>query len=62
MQIAVYTVAQDDEGDVSDWAAVTSGADYRLVVDAGSSDATVAKLRAAGIETYRAGRAPLAFG
>lgn len=50
MKIAVYTIALNEEKFVDRWAEAAAPADYRLVADTGSTDATIEKLRAAGVE------------
>lgn len=50
MRVAVYTIAKNEEQFVEKWAASTAGADYRLIVDTGSTDNTVGLARARGID------------
>lgn len=52
-KIAIYTICKNEEANVEKWAASNSEADVRIVCDTGSTDGTVAKLKAAGIETYQ---------
>lgn len=50
MKIAVYTIALNEAQFVERWAEAAAAADYRLVADTGSTDDTVARLQAAGVE------------
>jgi glycosyltransferase involved in cell wall biosynthesis len=49
MKIAVYTIAKNEEQFVERWYESAKDADYLLIADTGSSDATVAKAKALGI-------------
>jgi hypothetical protein len=49
MRIAVYAIALDEAKHAERWAASTVDADYRLVADTGSTDATAELLEAAGV-------------
>src|ERR1041385_2547359 len=49
MRIAVYTIALNEAQFAERWAQSTSGADYTLVADTGSTDATVTMLRQSGV-------------
>jgi tetratricopeptide (TPR) repeat protein len=49
MRIAVYTIALNEAQFAERWAQSTSGADYILVADTGSTDATVTLLRQSGV-------------
>ena len=49
LSIAVYTIALNEATFVPRWIDTTRDADYRLVVDTGSTDATVAKLVEQGV-------------
>lgn len=51
MKIAVYTIALNEEHFIERWAKSCEEADYRLVVDTGSSDDTVAVANANGCHT-----------
>lgn len=51
LHIAVYTIAKNEAHQVEGWAASNGEADVRLVCDTGSSDDTVAQLRAQGVWT-----------
>jgi len=50
MKIAVYTIVKDEEKFIERWAKSCAEADYRLVVDTGSTDNTVDKAMASGCE------------
>ena len=50
MKIAVYTITKNEEQFISRWAESCKDADYRLIVDTGSTDNTVAVAREAGCE------------
>lgn len=52
MKIAVYAIAKDEERFVEGWAASTRDADYRFVLDTGSSDNTVGQLRASCVDVF----------
>jgi glycosyltransferase involved in cell wall biosynthesis len=49
MKVAVYTIALNEEQFVESWYESAKGADYLLIADTGSSDGTVKKARALGI-------------
>jgi hypothetical protein len=49
MKIAVTTIAKDEEKHVERWAASSVDADYRLVLDTGSRDSTMERLRDSGV-------------
>lgn len=49
MKIAVYTIAKNEEQFVERWYESAKDADYLLIADTGSTDATVAKAKALGI-------------
>lgn len=61
MKIAVYTIALNEEQFTARWAETTAAADYRLVADTGSTDGTVEKLRAAGIDVQNISIKPWRF-
>ena len=61
MKIAVYTIAKNEEQFVERWAASAEGADYRFILDTGSTDDTVAKARALGVIVATASIAPWRF-
>lgn len=50
MKIAVYCITKNEEQFIERWAASASEADYRIVLDTGSTDRTVDLARAAGCE------------
>lgn len=52
MKIAVYAIAKDEERHVDRWAESSAEADVRLVVDTGSSDATIARARSQGVKVH----------
>ena len=52
MKIAVYTIALNEEKFAQRWADSAAEADYRVVADTGSSDGTVAALRATGVAVH----------
>jgi glycosyltransferase involved in cell wall biosynthesis len=51
MKIAVYTITKNEENHISRWAESAKDADYRLVVDTGSTDSTLQIALAAGCHT-----------
>lgn len=51
-KIAVYAIAKDEERHVERWAESCADADVRLIVDTGSTDATIARARAKGVKVY----------
>lgn len=61
MKVAVYTIAKNEEQFVERWAKSTDGADYRFILDTGSTDQTVEKARALGIEVAVASISPWRF-
>ena len=50
MKVAVYAIAKDEERFVARWAASCSDADYRLILDTGSTDRTFFAAVDAGVE------------
>ena len=50
MKIAVYTIAKNEEAFVQRWADSCAEADYRLIVDTGSTDDTYALAYGAGVD------------
>ena len=50
MKIGIYALCKNEERHVFDWAETTDGADVVVVTDTGSTDSTVDRLRAAGVE------------
>lgn len=61
MKIAVYTIAKNEEQFVERWAESAKDADYRLILDTGSTDKTVDKAIAAGISIFSATISPWRF-
>jgi tetratricopeptide (TPR) repeat protein len=61
MKVAVYTIAKDEEQFVERWAKSAEGADYRFILDTGSTDATVEKARSLGVEVAVASVSPWRF-
>lgn len=53
MKIAVYTIAKNEENFIQRWAGSCEEADYRLVVDTGSSDSTIEIAQYAGCYTEK---------
>ncbi len=61
MKIAVYTIAKNEEQFVERWAESSKDADYRFILDTGSSDNTAALATALGIEVAVASISPWRF-
>lgn len=61
MKIAVYTIALNEAAHVERWAASAVDADYRIVVDTGSTDDTVERLSKAGVIVHRIAIRPWRF-
>ncbi|UCI19168.1 glycosyltransferase [Mesorhizobium sp. B2-1-8] len=61
MKIAVYTIALNEAAHVERWAASAEDADYRVVVDTGSTDDTVERLIQAGVTVHRIAVRPWRF-
>lgn len=61
MKIAVYTIAKNEEKFVEKWAESCKDADYRFILDTGSTDKTVELARAAGVEVAVASISPWRF-
>ena len=53
MRIAFYTIALNEEAHCERWCASTAGADARVVLDTGSTDATVKILKSRGVRVER---------
>ena len=51
MKIAVYTIAKNEEQFVERWAKSAEDADYRFILDTGSTDGTVSLAISLGVET-----------
>jgi hypothetical protein len=52
MKIGIYALCRNEEKHVFDWADSTDGADDVVVTDTGSTDSTVQRLKAAGVEVH----------
>lgn len=61
MKVAVYTIALNEAPQVERWADSARDADYRIVVDTGSSDGTVDRLVACGVTVHRIAIRPWRF-
>jgi len=61
MKIAAYTIALNEEAHVERWANSVRDADYRIVLDTGSTDNTVQKLRDLGVTVYEQRITPWRF-
>ena len=61
MKIAVYTIALNEENFVERWAESCKDADYRLILDTGSTDGTVDKAYENGVEVFSASIKPWRF-
>ena len=61
MKIAVYCIALNEEQFVESWYNSAKDADYLLIADTGSTDGTVEKARALGINVFNVGIKPWRF-
>jgi tetratricopeptide (TPR) repeat protein len=61
MKIAVYTIAKNEERFVERWAQSAKEADYRFILDTGSSDNTVARATALGVNVAVSSISPWRF-
>lgn len=61
LKIAVYTIALNEAHHVDRWVSSAKDADYLVVADTGSTDDTVARLRAAGVTVHSIVVAPWRF-
>jgi glycosyltransferase involved in cell wall biosynthesis len=61
VKIAVYTIAKNEEQFVERWAKSCEEADYRFILDTGSTDKTVEMARSAGVEVAVASISPWRF-
>jgi glycosyltransferase involved in cell wall biosynthesis len=61
MKIAVYTIAKNEEQFVERWAESCKEADYRFILDTGSTDSTVSLATSLGIEVSVATISPWRF-
>lgn len=60
-KIAVYTCAKNESKHAERWAGAASDADYRVILDTGSTDDTVAKFRSLGVTVHEARIVPWRF-
>ena len=60
-KIAVYTIALNEADHVERWCKSVTDADYMVVADTGSTDETVERLKAAGVQVHRDPRPPMAL-
>ena len=51
-KVCVYAIAKDESDFVESWVESMSPADHIIVLDTGSTDDTVEKLRALGVEVH----------
>ena len=61
MKIAVYTIALNEEQFVERWAESAKDADYRVILDTGSTDNTVYNAEVLGVMVHRASIKPWRF-
>jgi glycosyltransferase involved in cell wall biosynthesis len=61
MKIAVYTIALNEEKFIQPWFDSAKEADYLLIADTGSTDATIEKAKALGINVILVGIKPWRF-
>lgn len=61
MKIAVYTIAKDEEQFIERWAESAKEADYRVVLDTGSTDRTVELAEGAGCQVFHSRPDPWRF-
>lgn len=61
MKIAVYTIAKNEEQFVERWAESCKDADYRFILDTGSTDRTVEKAESIGVAIATANISPWRF-
>jgi hypothetical protein len=61
MKVAVYAIAKNEERFAARWAEACGDADYRIVLDTGSSDRTVEILRSKGVQVISASVEPWRF-
>jgi len=60
-KVAVYTIAKNEEQFVERWAKSCEDADYRFILDTGSTDRTVEMARELGVEVLSASISPWRF-
>lgn len=61
MKVAVYTIALNEEAHCERWAESVKEADYRIVLDTGSRDKTIDKLKSLGVDVYQQHVVPWRF-
>ncbi|MCC8966296.1 glycosyltransferase family 2 protein [Bradyrhizobium sp. Pear76] len=61
MKVAVYTIALNEFAHVERWANSALDADYRVVIDTGSTDGTVERLERSGVIVHRVAINPWRF-
>jgi tetratricopeptide (TPR) repeat protein len=61
MKVAVYTIALNEEKFVERWAKSAEEADYRFILDTGSTDSTVSLATSSGVQTAVASVCPWRF-
>ena len=61
MRVAVYTIAKNEAAFVERWASSAADADYRFILDTGSTDKTVTVARDHGVEVVRREISPWRF-
>jgi tetratricopeptide (TPR) repeat protein len=61
LKVAIYTIALNESKHVERWYESSRGADYHLIADTGSTDDTVARATALGINVIQVGLSPFRF-
>jgi tetratricopeptide (TPR) repeat protein len=61
MKVAVYAIAKNEEQHVARWAESCKEADYRLILDTGSTDSTIDRAYECGVEVFSASINPWRF-
>jgi glycosyltransferase involved in cell wall biosynthesis len=61
LKIAIYTICLNEEAHCERWASSVFNADYRIVLDTGSTDNTVQKLKSLGVTVYQQKFVPWRF-
>jgi len=61
LKIAIYTICKNEEKNIDRWADSNQEADVRLICDTGSTDGTVEKLKARGVDVYSIAVSPWRF-